>query len=312
MSDTPQLFPLHDQPASVQFIVSGIVVLFFGLIFSMIFFLAGVVIFGTNLNDILLIAQGKGGGNTDLIFKYLQGTQTIALFVIPSLVISYMMTRGNGDWLLTKKKPAALSILLVILLAVSLIPVTSTAGILNAKMQLPGWLGGLEQWIAEKEDTASYLTGILLESHNLTGLLTNLFVIAVLPAVGEELFFRGVFQQIFQKLFKSGNLAVWATAIIFSSIHLQFYGFLPRLILGLVFGYLFYWGGSLWLPVIAHFVNNAIPVISSYYNGVEQSDFRSIDFSDTNIPVVIIASAICVFILIIFSRKHLMEIKVKK
>ena len=312
MSDTPQLFPLQDQPPSVQLIVSGIVVLFSGIIFSMLFFLAGEVIFGTNLNDILLIAQGKGGENTDLIFKYLQGVQTISLFVIPALVISYMMTRGNGDWLLAKKAPTAVSISLVILLAVSLIPVTSAAGILNAKMQFPGWLSGLEKWITEKEDTASYLTGILLESNNLTALLTNLFVIAILPAVGEELFFRGVFQQIFQKMFKSGNVAVWATAIIFSTIHLQFYGFLPRLILGLVFGYLFYWGGSLWLPVTAHFVNNAIPVISSYFSGAGQSDFRTIDFSDTNIPVVITASAICIIILVIFSKKHLSETKVNK
>ena len=92
-------------------------------------------------------------------------------------------------------------------------------------------------------------------------------MLAVLPAIGEELIFRGVFQKIFYDFFKSGHMAIWVTAFLFSALHFQFYGFIPRLILGLVFGYLFFWSGTLWLPVLSHFVNNAVPVIGVYIQG---------------------------------------------
>lgn len=98
-------------------------------------------------------------------------------------------------------------------------------------------------------------------------MILNVLIIAVIPAIGEELIFRGVFQRIFYDLFKSGHVAVWITAFVFSAIHFQFFGFVPRFILGLVFGYLFLWSGTLWLPVISHFVNNAVPVIGAYIQG---------------------------------------------
>jgi membrane protease YdiL (CAAX protease family) len=95
----------------------------------------------------------------------------------------------------------------------------------------------------------------------------NIMIIAVLPAISEELIFRGVFQKIFQNIFRSGHLAVWFTSFLFSAIHLQFYGFLPRFILGLIFGYLFLWSRNLWFPVIAHFINNAVPAAGTYLKG---------------------------------------------
>ena len=101
-------------------------------------------------------------------------------------------------------------------------------------------------------------------------MILNLFIIAILPAVGEEFFFRGVLQKILIRLFKSGHVAIWVTAFIFSAIHFQFFGFVPRFILGLIFGYLFFWSSTLWLPVISHFINNAVPVIMAYIQGMEK------------------------------------------
>ena len=94
-------------------------------------------------------------------------------------------------------------------------------------------------------------------------------MIAILPAIGEEFLFRGVLQKLFCRLFKSDHLAIWLTAFIFSFFHFQFFGFVPRLILGLIFGYLFYWSGTLWLPVVAHFINNAVPTIQAYIEGYD-------------------------------------------
>jgi membrane protease YdiL (CAAX protease family) len=131
----------------------------------------------------------------------------------------------------------------------------------------------------------------------------NLIMIAVLPALGEEFIFRGVFQKIFCRLFGSGHIAIWITAFIFSFVHLQFFGFLPRFILGLLFGYLFYWSRTLWLPVIAHFVNNAVPTFIAYFQGWE-SYSKDSDIAlwkqIIGIPVPIIA---CTLILLYFRNK---------
>jgi membrane protease YdiL (CAAX protease family) len=139
-------------------------------------------------------------------------------------------------------------------------------------MHLPDWLSGVEQWMIEKEDNATRLTDSLMTSNTFWIMILNVLVIAVMPAIGEELIFRGIFQKIFYNLFKSGHLAIWFTAFVFSAIHFQFFGFVPRFILGLVFGYLFLWSGTLWLPVISHFVNNAVPVIGAYIQGWEKSN----------------------------------------
>jgi hypothetical protein len=98
----------------------------------------------------------------------------------------------------------------------------------------------------------------------------NLVIIALTPAIAEELIFRGVFQRIFYNLFRSGHMAIWFTAFLFSTLHFQFFGFIPRFILGLVFGYLYFWSGTLWLPVISHFVNNAFPVVLAYTVGMDK------------------------------------------
>jgi len=147
--------------------------------------------------------------------------------------------------------------------------ITSFTGQLNSAMHLPGWLSGVEQWMTEQEDKADKTIDLLIASKTSGTMIVNILNIALLPAIAEELFFRGVFQKIFYNLFKSGHIAIWVTAFLFSSIHLQFFGFIPRFILGLIFGYLFFWSGTLWLPIISHFVNNAVPVIVTFIQGMD-------------------------------------------
>ncbi len=89
-------------------------------------------------------------------------------------------------------------------------------------------------------------------------------VIAVVAGLAEELIFRGCLQQIMQQIVKNKHIAVWVTAFIFSAIHFQFYGFLPRMLLGALLGYLFLWSGNIWVPIIVHTANNVIGVITAY------------------------------------------------
>jgi hypothetical protein len=232
-------------------------------------FFAGTLIFDIDpaaVSDTLLAEAGE----TDIDFlRYLMIMQDICLFIIPSIIIIVILKPPYHKSPVELKVPRINEVVLVILLAFCLFPVTSFTGELNSGMHLPGWLSDVEKWMAEKEENADKLIGLLIASDTIWIMILNVIMIAVLPAIGEEAIFRGVFQKIINDFFKSGQPAVWITAILFSTLHFQFFGLIPRFILGLVFGYLYLWSGTLWLPVIAHFINNAVPVIGEYIKGME-------------------------------------------
>lgn len=230
---------------------------------------AGKLIFSPDLN--ILQKSASAMGSSDLAFmKYILIMQDVAMFIIPSVIILRLLRPEAGNRLSEMRLPELKETGLVLILAFCIFPVTSFAGQINSAMHLPDFLSGVEEWMIRQEDKADDLLDLLIVADTFQAFLLNLLMIALLPAIAEELIFRGVFQTIFQRFFRSGHLAIWVTSLIFSTIHFQFFGFIPRLILGLVFGYLFYWSGTLWLPVISHFVNNAFPVIMTYIQGIEK------------------------------------------
>jgi hypothetical protein len=131
---------------------------------------------------------------------------------------------------------------------------------INAKLDMP-------QWMIEFEQTAERVIKALLQSQKPSILLINLFMIAVFPAVGEELLFRGVIQPYLCKAFRNTFIGVLVSAIFFSAFHLQFQGFIPRMVLGLIFGYLYVWTRSIWVPIVVHFLNNGLAVVVYYFVG---------------------------------------------
>lgn len=133
---------------------------------------------------------------------------------------------------------------------------------LNRQLPLPDAL-------TQMEASAENMLQAVLRMQSPGELLLNLLVVALLPAVGEELIFRGLVQKRLERYFKNGQIAVWITALIFSAIHLQFEGFLPRLFLGAVLGYLFYWSRNLWIPIFAHLVFNGMQVVGQYFYAEE-------------------------------------------
>jgi len=143
-------------------------------------------------------------------------------------------------------------------------PFINLVGEWNANMIFPDWLSGVEKWMRSSEESAERLTKAFLKVDGLSGLWFNLFMIAVLPAIGEEFLFRGIIQRIFTNWTRNHHWGIWISAILFSALHMQFFGFVPRMILGALFGYLLVWSGSMWLPIAAHFINNALAVIVMY------------------------------------------------
>ena len=118
-----------------------------------------------------------------------------------------------------------------------------------------------------------------------------------MPAIGEEFFFRGVLQRLFSEWFRNAHVAIIVTAFIFSAIHFQFYGFIPRFLLGLFLGYMFYWSGTLWLPIIIHFINNGLAVLVAFLaaRGLLNVDFETFGSSENwfvNVSSIVIISAL--------------------
>ena len=269
MSDNQRLFKFYREPPLYQLFVSIMIILGIGITFSVILVLAGMKIFSSNLT--VLEKAATALNNNDFAFlRYLLIIQDISLLIIPSIIILWLMKPESAARLPGLRIPQLKEVGLVIILTFCIFPVTSFTGQINSAMHLPGWLSGVEHWMIEKEDKADNLIDMLIMSNTFWVMMLNLLTIALIPAISEELIFRGVFQKIFNNLFKSGHIAIWFTAFIFSTIHFQFFGFMPRFILGLVFGYLFFWSGTLWLPVISHFINNAFPVILTYTNSMEK------------------------------------------
>ena len=198
------------------------------------------------------------------ILKYFQVVQSIGVFIVPPFILGWLFHGKISEYLSLNKTVTFESVLLVLVLSFAASPFVNFIGEINANMQLPGWLSGVENWMKNAEDKAAELTEAFLKVETTGGLLFNIFMVAFLPAIGEELLFRGVIQRIFTNWTRNYHWGIWISALLFSALHMQFYGFIPRLFLGVLFGYLLVWSGSIWLPIIAHFINNGVAVVAIY------------------------------------------------
>lgn len=166
-------------------------------------------------------------------------------------------------WLYLDQSIPMKSEIIAIFLVLVASPGINLLSYLNRQIALPECLSGIETWMQQQEEAAAVLTERFLSADSIGVFVVNILLMALLPAVAEELTFRGVLQHLFTPRtgIRTPHIAIWATAIIFSAIHCQFYGFIPRMLLGAVFGYALVWSGSLWLPILMHFTNNALAVI---------------------------------------------------
>lgn len=190
-------------------------------------------------------------------------TQFIAsmlVFLLPALAAAFFCGERMSEFLHINAVLDVRIWMLTGMMTIALLPVVSLTGYLNEQMVLPDFLTSLEAWMRQTEKSASAIVEKILSKDG-AGLSLNLLVLAATAGVTEELFFRGALFSIFQKKIRDPHVIIWVVAIVFSAIHLQFYGFVPRVLLGAFLGYLLYWSKSIWLPVAAHFLNNAIVVI---------------------------------------------------
>ena len=221
-----------------------------------------------------LIAMGawmllSGNSQSTVSLKWLQFVQTVATFLIPPVLCAWLWDadRRPFAWLKMDKRVDGSLFALAVAIMICAVPAINLLADLNSRIALPESMAAWEAKMKSMEAAAAALTERFLQVDNLGGLIINLGLMAFLPALSEELSFRGTLQQLIaksQELRAKSHMAIWITAIIFSAIHMQFYGFIPRMLMGAMFGYVFVWTGSLWVPIVMHFTNNALAVIVYY------------------------------------------------
>ena len=259
----------------------------------LIIFLIGTLI-GAEASKLFVIDGDTG-------MKIGQGVASIFMFVVPAIVYYYITRKENRMQALGLRRLSSPWWLIIVALALMFvsIPVTTTLTTWNEGMHLGGAFSGIEKWMKELEETAQALTDKMTNVDTIGGLLLNLLVIALIPAVGEEMTFRGVIQQSLTRRMNP-HIAIILSAAIFSFFHFQFFGFFPRLFLGILLGYLFYITGSLWTSILMHFVNNGAAV-TLYYLGnigvIEDAEH----WGETQNVWLIVASAVVTLGLIIWS-----------
>ena len=242
--------------------VKSVFIIFIPLLFS-IFFLGinyGVLSLFNITDDIATL-------------KFSQLFSATGMFICASFVLAYLFSGSVRQFLSLRKTSGVMLILATMSMWVA-IPMINLIGELNNQISFPEALKSIEETLRAYEEKIAELTNLLLTSGGSIGdLLLNLLVMAAIPAFGEELLFRGVIQKSLAKNPKNELRAVWITAFLFSAIHFQFYGFIPRLLMGAYFGYLLMWSRSIWVPIVAHFTNNATIVLFCFFIKDKKTNF---------------------------------------
>ncbi|MVN76417.1 CPBP family intramembrane metalloprotease [Hymenobacter sp. HMF4947] len=210
-----------------------------------------------------LSAKPQAAPHAWAVLMLLQGLSLAGLGA-GAAVLPLVLQQSPSDYFAPRRLAAAWGPLGAAVLIVCLIPLLSTIVTWNAGVHFPAFLHDFELWARGMEDQATDITKYLTNFSTPGRLGVGLLVIALVPAIAEELVFRGVVQRNLVRWFASRHVGVWLAAAVFSAVHMQFFGFVPRFLLGLVLGYLYEWSGNILVPMAAHFTQNAFQLVLIY------------------------------------------------
>jgi len=266
--------------------------------------LIGKIYLHTNISNLATLLANPQGEEVIAFTKFFQLLNQIGVFILPVLLFTFLVSKSGTKYLKLNKTPLAISVMIATIIVFAILPFLNYISQLNQEINFPASLQWIEEWIIAKEEQAQILTEAFLQANTISGLLVNIFIIALIPAIGEELLFRGIILRLFGEIFKNMHIAVFVSATIFSLFHLQFFGFFPRLLLGIVLGYLFIFTQNLWVPMAYHFVNNAASVIVHYLhqNGIVHISVD--EFGSSSNMVYIIGSLLMSIWLLVMLRQR--------
>jgi membrane protease YdiL (CAAX protease family) len=290
---------LKNFPVVLKLISLLVIIIICVFIFNLLGFAIAIPIWGS---DAIQLFNGKTNLNINNhinFFKYLQIVNQFGMFILPSVLFAFLVRGKISVYLKMNRLPQIYSLLAGISIIVVSMPLINWLISINQMMHLPSAFSGIEEWMRRSEDSAEIYTKAFLNVSSLNGLIINIFMMAVLPAIGEEFLFRGVLFKLFKDWSGKAHFAIILSAFLFSAMHLQFFGFFPRMVLGLLLGYMFYFSKNLWVPIAAHFFNNAFAVIVTFLNNkkIIQTDIDALG-SESSDYLFIILSLILTMVLI--------------
>lgn len=228
-------------------------------------------------------------------------TQNVLAFMLPVVITVVFISAKPLEYLRLNKAPSIKSIIFLIATFIVMTPAFNYIVDWNNNISLPESMKGIESWMRTAENAAQAVTNKILNENNL---IVSILIIGMLTGMSEEMLFRGGLQTILRSRPMSIHIAIWSTAVIFSIMHFQFFGFVPRVLLGAFFGYLAYWSGSLWTAVIAHALNNSTVIVAHRINQTSGYNLDNLGLvNNGEFPVLAICSLIATTLLIYYYLK---------
>ena len=272
-----------------------------GLLFVLL--LTGFVIYTFIVSLMYLVAGiASGGFVQDLMEQsvlFLQSAQFISavcMFLFPALSTAWLCSNQPNDFLSMRAFPGIRLLIVVCLTMLLLSPTVSLTEYFNKQIQLPASMAAIEEWMQSTEEYADSLFQKIMSEKGVIAFIINFIVIAVTAGVTEEFLFRGALLRIMQQKIRNHHLAIWMVAIIFSAIHFQFYGFVPRMLLGAYLGYLLYWTKNIWVPVFAHFFHNTVAFIGMSNDSLKENALFADEIVPEDIRWLSIVAGICLIL----------------
>ena len=273
--------------------------------FERLFILLALIIIGLILGTVtgwayVLITKSNPQDLNAL--RFMQISSQLFTFVFPPIAYAFLVKEKPVN-ALGLKKSKTLWILIGIAMIFAIMPFNSILAEWNANLTLPESMSKIESLMKQMQEAATEIIEKFVSVDTIGGLILNLFMIAGLAALGEELLFRSIIQTSLIKICKNAHIGILIASAIFSFIHFEFYGFFPRLILGMLLGYMFYFSGSIWISMLMHFLNNGTVVFIYFLNNKGITNIDVDTFGQTSIPVLIV-SIVVMIVLFLLSIKY--------
>jgi uncharacterized protein len=291
---------LRNKPVWVQLITFGVLTIGIFLLVGSLGL--GLVAYFNHLSVSQLGAMGPSDYARPELSGVLKGELIIQflVFFLPSMIFAYLADPRPLSYL-GLKSPQKKSFLPITIITIVIAYFTvSFLGTLDESIVhlLPK---ATQKWIVSGEDNVNGMLDNILTMKSPADMIMPIFLVGILAAVGEEVFFRGILQKFFIQIFKSAWPGIIFTGFLFSAIHMQFMGFLPRMVLGIVLGALYWFSGSLFLSILGHFIFNLITLLLMYF---KVADLDSKNSSSAIIIFLgILSLAIVVFLLNLLRKK---------
>jgi membrane protease YdiL (CAAX protease family) len=235
-----------------------------------------------------------------------QGLATlVGLIVTPIVYVNLMESKSIRNFFFPESDVRTYFILLAlgVCFMITISPIVEW----NMNAQFPDFMKSFDEWARGKEEQLIGVTKLLTSFRSFDQYLFSLLVIALLPAIGEELVFRGLIQNEIQRGGVNPHAAIWIAAILFSAIHMQFFGFIPRMLLGAMFGYLYLWSGNLLIPIIGHFIHNGFTLTMIYLYNIGSIDVN-VD-SEESAPLLLVLATLAVTAVLLFTLENILHPK---